>query len=169
MDGEIGKVYEKIRDIKIAMMTTRRDDGHLVSRAMATQEKQAPGADLWFMTTEETHKVEELEREPHVNLAYYNGPANGWVSVSGLAHASRDKATIEKLWATDWKAWLPDEGDPRHGTPEDPRIVLIGVDVHSAMFFEPRAKPVVLFEMVKGWMTGKQPDVGTMHHVRGRA
>ena len=30
------------------------------------------------------------------------------------------------------KAWFPDEGDPRHGTPDDPRFVLIGVDIHAA-------------------------------------
>ena len=65
---------------------------------MATQ-KRAPCADRWFMTTVNTCKLEELEDEPHVNLAY-------------------------------------DQGDPRHGTPEDPRIVLIGVDIASAVFFE---------------------------------
>jgi len=166
---DIGKLRERIGDIEIAMMTTRRDDGHLVSRAMATQEKQAPGADIWFMTTGDTHKLEELEREPHVNLSYYKDRTREWVSISGLARVTRDRGLIGQLWASDWKAWLPDEGDPRHGTPDDPRIVLIGVDVHEAVYFEARSQPVVLFEMAKGWVTGKEPDVGTMHHVRGRA
>ena len=169
MEQGINSLLEMIRDIGIAMMTTRRDDGHLVSRAMATQEKQVPGADLWFMTTQETHKLDELEREPHVNLAYYKDRTREWVSVSGLARVTREPALIRKLWAEDWKAWLPGEGDPRHGTPDDPRIVLIGVDVHSATWFQARSQPVVLFEMAKGWIGGKQPDVGTMHHARGRA
>lgn len=166
---DIGKLHDMIGDIKIAMMTTRREDGHLVSRAMATQEKQAPGADLWFMTTAETHKLDELEREPHVNLAYYKDRTREWISVSGLARVTRDREAIQRLWAADWKAWLPEEGDPRHGTPDDPRIVLIGVDVHTATWFEARSQPVVLFEMARGWMTGKEPDVGTMHQARGRA
>jgi hypothetical protein len=38
--------------------------------------------------------------------------------------------------APDWKIWIPVEGDPRHGTEDDPRYVLIGVDVHSAVFLE---------------------------------
>ena len=166
---DIGKLHEMIGDIEIAMMTTRRDDGHLVSRAMATQEKHAPGADLWFMTTTNAHKLGELEREPHVNLAYYKDRTREWVSVAGLARVTQDRDLVRQLWAEDWKAWLPDEGDPRHGTPDDPRIVLIGVDVHEAVYFKARSQPVVLFEMAKGWMTGKEPDVGTMHHVRGRA
>ena len=166
---DIGKLHEMIGDIGIAMMTTRREDGHLVSRAMATQEKHAPGADLWFMTTEQAHKLGELEREPHVNLAYYKDRTREWVSVAGLARVTQDRDLIRRLWAEDWKMWLPQEGDARHGTPDDPRIVLIGVDVHEAVYFKARSQPVVLFEMAKGWVTGKEPDVGAMHHVRGRA
>ena len=165
MNGEIGKLYEMIEDLDTAMMTTRRPDGHLVSRAMANQ-KRAPGADLWFVTSEETCKVDELEAEPHVNLAYYKDRTREWVSVSGIAKLSRDRETIRKLWAADWKAWFGEEGDPRHGTPDDPRLVLIGVDVHSAVFLEvDKPQPVVLFELVKGMVTGKAPDLGKMHKV----
>jgi len=166
MKSERDKLYELIDDLKIAMLTTRRPDGRLVSRAMATQ-KRAPGADLWFVTSEDTHKIEELEEEPNVNLAYYKDRTREWISISGLASVSRDKEQIEKLWAPDWKVWFPEEGDPRHGTPDDPRLVLIGVDIDSAVFFESdKPAPVVLFEMLKGRLTGKDPDVGEMHHVR---
>lgn len=47
----------------------------------------------------------------------------------------------------DWKMWFPDEGDPRHGTPDDPRLVLIGVDIHAAVFHKPQ--PVVLLKWRK--------------------
>ena len=165
MASELDKLHEMIRDIQVAMMTTRRDDGHLVSRAMATQEKHAPGADLWFMTRSDQHKLEELEADPHVNLAYYKDSTREWISVSGVAQLSTDRKTIGELWGKDWKMWLPEEGDPRHGTPDDPRIVLIGIDVHSAVFFESDSRPVVLFEMVKGWITGKEPDLGQVHRI----
>ena len=165
MKDELGKLYEMIEDMEIAMMTTRRSDGHMMSRPMATQ-KHASGADLWFMTLEDMCKVDELEAEPHVNLAYYKDRTREWVSVAGMAKVSRDLATIKELWAADWKMWLPEEGDPRHGTPEDPRIVLIGIDIQSATFFEvDRPQPVVLIEMVKGWITGKEPRLGKEHRI----
>ena len=149
------------------MMTTRRPDGQLVSRAMANQ-KRAPGADLWFVTSEETHKVEELEDEPHVNLAYYKDRTREWISIAGVATVSRDRDVIRKLYAEDWKAWFPNEGDPRHGTPEDPRLVLIGVDIDHALFFQvDKPQPVVLYEMLKGRLTGEMPDLGKVHQVRG--
>jgi len=165
MRHELAKLYEHIDDIEIAMMTTRRPDGHLQSRAMATQ-KRAEGADLWFVTLEDTEKVRDVGADPHVNLAYYKDRTREWVSVSGLASISRDRAKIHELYAPDWNAWFPKGGDPRHGTKDDPRMVLIGVEVHAATFLEVNEpQPVVLFELVKGWVTGATPDIGEMHHV----
>jgi len=166
MTPTLAQMYEHIDDIEIAMMTTRRADGHLQSRAMATQ-KRAAGADLWFVTYEGSQKLRDLAADPHVNLSYYKDRTREWVSVSGMARISRDRATIHELYATDWKAWFADEGDPRHGTKDDPRMVLIGIEVYAAVFLEVnKPQPVVLYEIVKGWITGAQPDIGTMHHVQ---
>lgn len=169
MNPELDQLFERIDDVEIAMMTTRRRDGHLESRAMATQ-KRAPGADLWFVTAEGTAKLRDLEHDPHVNLSYYKDRTREWVSVSGIASITRDRGIIRQLYAEDWKVWFPDEGDPRHGTPDDPRLVLIGVDVHAAVYLEVnKPRPVVLYEVVKGWLTGEMPDVGEMHRVTGSA
>jgi len=165
-NSELAKLFEHINDIEIAMMTTRRADGHLQSRAMATQ-RPAAGADLWFVTMDGTSKLADLTTDPHVCLSYYKDRTREWISVSGIASISRDRKTIHELYAPDWKAWFENEGDPRHGTPDDPRMVLIGVDVHAAAFLEVnKPQPVVLFEIVKGFLTGKAPDIGEMHHVR---
>jgi len=54
----------------------------------------------------------------------------------------------------------------RHGTPDDPRMVLIGVDVHSAMFLEiNKPKPLVYYELAKGWITGTEPEYGELHTI----
>ncbi|HET9370664.1 MAG TPA: pyridoxamine 5'-phosphate oxidase family protein [Vicinamibacterales bacterium] len=165
MNSELQKFYVLIDEIKIAMMTTRRPDGHLESRPMANQ-KRAGGADLWFVTAAESGKLRDIEHDPHVNLAYYKEGSYEWVSASGIAHLSRDRDKIRELYAPDWRGWFGDEGDPRHGTPDDPRIVLIGVHVHAAVFLEvDKPKPVVLFELVKGWMTGERAEAGETHRL----
>jgi hypothetical protein len=69
---ELDALYQHINDIEIAMMTTRRADGHLQSRAMATP-RPARGADLWFVTLDGTAKVRDLARDPHVNLGQRDG------------------------------------------------------------------------------------------------
>jgi general stress protein 26 len=164
---ELEKFYAIVEDIETAMMTTRRPDGHLRSRAMANQ-KRAAGADLWFVTAEGSAKLADIAHDPHVNLSYFRNSNMEWVSVSGVAAISRDRAKIRELYAPDWKAWFAEEGDPRHGTPDDPRMVLIGVTVHAAEFLEVnKPQPVILFEVVKGWLTSTEPEIGTMHAIKG--
>ena len=120
MASELEKFYGLVYDIDTAMMTTRRADGHLRSRAMANQ-KRAGGADLWFVCREGTAKLADLAHDPHINLTYYRDSNREWVSVSGWRRSRQDREKIRELWAEDWKVWFPDEGDPRHGTPDDPR------------------------------------------------
>jgi general stress protein 26 len=166
MKTELEKFYSMVEDIEIAMMTTRRPDGHLESRPMANQ-RRAAGADLWFVTAEGTAKLRDLEADAHVNLSYYKDATREWISVSGRATTTRDRQKIDELYAPDWKIWFPDNGDPRHGTSDDPRFVLIGVDVQAAVFLEmTRPRPVVLYEMAKGWITGETPDLGEMHTLK---
>jgi Pyridoxamine 5'-phosphate oxidase like len=88
MKTNLEKFYGLIEQIKVAMMTTRRPDGHLESRAMANQ-KQADGADLWFVTAEGSGKLRDIAHDPHVNLAYYKTDSYEWVSASGVARGRR--------------------------------------------------------------------------------
>ena len=89
MSEHLTTLYEHIDDIEIAMLTTRRPDGHLESRAMATQ-KRAAGADLWFVTLDGARKLRDIAADPHVNLSYYKDRTREWVSVSGIASITRD-------------------------------------------------------------------------------
>lgn len=170
-DAPVGKkldeLYDLIEGIEIAMFTTRRSDGRLVSRPMATQ-TQADGADLWFVTDIESHKLDELAFDPHVNLAYYRDGSREWVSVSGTATVTQDRRLIHELYQKDWKAWFGDQGGARDGGPDDPRLALIQVEVDSVTFLKvDKPKPIVLFEVAKGMVTGSTPDVGVQREVSG--
>ena len=165
MPSELEKLYSAIESIDTAMMVTRRVNGHLRARAMANQ-KRAGGADLWFVTREASAKLVDIEHDPHINLSYYRDSNREWVSVSGVAQISRDRNKVRELYQPDWKIWFATEGDPLHGTADDPRMVLIGVTVHAAEFLEVnKPRPVLLFEIVKGFITGEEPEFGEMHRV----
>jgi general stress protein 26 len=159
------KLYDLIDEIEVAMFTTRRADGRLVSRPMATQ-KRATGADLWFVTSRDSEKLIEIGEDPHVNLAYYKDRTREWVSISGRAKIVDDREKVRELYQPDWRAWFGDAGGPKDGTPDDPRMVLIGVDIDQALYLElNKPQAVVLFEVVKGILTGKPPDVGEVKSV----
>jgi len=161
-EKKLEQLYDLIEGIEVAMFTTRRADGHLVSRPMATQEHTL-GVDLWFVTNIETHKLDDLMTDPHVNVAYYKDRTREWVSVAGLATVTGDRELVNALYRSEWKAWLPDEGGDRDGGPDDPRIVLILVEAESVTYMKAdKPRPVLLFEVAKAKVTGgDRPDVGS--------
>jgi general stress protein 26 len=167
-EKKLDDLYELIDGIEVAMFTTRRADGHLVSRPMQTQERTS-GVDLWFMTNIETHKLDDLTTDPHVNLAYYDMKSREWVSVAGIATVSTDRELVRALYKPDWKAWLGDEGDERDGSENDPRITLILVEAVSVTYMKvTKPKPVVLFEVARAYVTGDPPRVGSVRNVTER-
>ncbi len=164
-EKRIEELHELIEDIEIAMLTTRRPDGRLVSRPMATQ-KRKPVADLWYVTDIESNKMDELEFDPHVNLGFYDPESWEWVSVSGTGRMSTDRDMIRELYQPDWKAWFGEIDEERDGGPDDPRLALILVDADSVTYMKrEKSKPSVLFEVAKGAVTGERPEVGEVRNV----
>jgi general stress protein 26 len=159
-EKKLDQLYELIDGIETAMLTTRRPDGALVSRPMQTQARRA-GTDLWFMTSVESGKLDELVADPHVNLGYYRDRTREYVSVSGIARVTQDKALIHQLYEPDWKAWLGDEGGERDGGPDDPRIALIEVIADSAYYLKSdRPQLLQLFSVGMAILTGNPPKAG---------
>jgi len=165
LEKKLDDLYELIDGIENAMLTTRRVDGHLVSRPMKTQRRTA-GIDLWFMSNGDSQKFEEVAFDPHVNVAYYKDRTREWVSVSGTAIVSRDPNLVRGLYKTDWSAWLGDEGGTRDGGPDDPRIVLILVEAHSVTYSkQDRALPLVLYDAARGILTGEPRKPADLHEL----
>ena len=160
-EKKLDDLYKLIDGIETAMFTTRRQDGHLVSRAMQTQKRTA-GTDLWFVTNWFESKLDEIALDPHVNVSYYRD--REWVSVSGTAIITRDKDLIHGLYKPDWKAWFPEEGRDKNGGPDDPRITLLLVEAHTVTYSKKdRRTPLVLFEIARAMVTGSPPKVADQH------
>lgn len=124
----IQKLAELIRDVDIAMLTTRKADGSLVSRPLGTQDIEFDG-DLWFATGADSEKVAEIAADPRVNVAYASSGRNTYVSVAGTASVVRDRAKIEELWSPAMKVFFPSGKD-------DPNLVLIRVRAESAEYWD---------------------------------
>ena len=124
---------------------------------MATQARAA-GADLWFVTAKDSEKLDEIRHDSNVNLSYFKNRTKEWISVSGRARIVRDRKKIHELYRPDWRAWFGDQGGAKDGTSDDPRIVLIGVNIRLAVYLEVnKPQPLVLFEVVRSIVTGRSP------------
>lgn len=147
------KLISLIEKIEFAMLTTVDTDGVLRSRPMATQKTEIDG-DLWFFTSDKTHKAEEIEKDNRVNVSYAEPRDNVYVSVSGKAEISHDKAKMEELWNPILKAWFPD------GL-ETPGICLLKVNVEQAEYWDsPSSTLVQVAGFFKALVTGKRADGG---------
>ena len=89
--------------------------------------------------------------------------------MTGTARIVDDRAKIRVLYKPDWKAWFSEDGlpdDKRAGTPDDPRMVLIGVRAELATWMTVnKPQPLILLDLVKGMVTGKEPNIGDVHSV----
>jgi protease I len=151
---QIGKLWELIKDIRVAMLTTREPDGSLHSRPMGTQLKKFEGT-LWFFTALHSPKQEEVAGDQHVSVTYADPKQHRYVSVTGRARvvpAARDRQRAEELWTPldiYLRAWFPRGLD-------DPELGLMSVEVERAEFWDaPAGKVVVLYDMLRSLLTGK--------------
>lgn len=167
-ERKVEDLYEMIDEIGTCMFTTRRGDGLLVSRPMQVQIRTDDG-ELWFVTDEATAKLDELDTDPHVNLAFFDRDSREWISVSGIARPTRDRERIRALHEPAWGAWFPDEGGKRDGGPDDPRIVLIHVAPVTVTYLRnDTPRPIAMFKVASAGAKGEAPDLGSLRHVTER-
>lgn len=150
--NDFAEFRKLVQEYDTAMMTTIGRDGHLHSRPMATQEP-LESSPLWFATSLDTNKVEDLQKDPRINLSYYRPSDRAWVSVSGKARIDQDRTKIKALWKEDWKIWFP-------GGPEQPDLALLHVDAESVTFWQPESGKIgTLFSLAKAYVKGQEPDI----------
>jgi general stress protein 26 len=147
----VAKLIELMKDIKITMFTTIDAEGHFVSRPMA-QQLTEPDGDLWFFAERDSRVIEQITANPHVSLTLSSNDT--WISIDGDAQVVDDSEKAKELWNSFVEAWLP-QG------PEDPNVVLIKVDAHTAEYWDsPGGRVASLISLAKAKVTG-DPYKGT--------
>ncbi|KAF6795354.1 protein bli-3 [Colletotrichum sojae] len=152
---------------KFGMMTTRdAKSGALVSRCMALAATENGGIDLLFHTNTESHKTDEIDSDPHINIAFYNSSGD-WASISGLSSVITDRALVKKHYSSALKAWLGDLGDGKHdGSENDPRIGVIRVKTVSATYAISNSNIIGrVAQVAEGIVTGSPAQVNKLREI----
>ena len=125
---DLSQLFEKIKEVRMAMLTTTDEHGSLHSRPMATIK---PGTDeaLYFLTDANSAKVYEVKKDSQVNLSYSDSGSNVYVSVSGKANAYRDQTQIDELWSEPLRAWFPQGKN-------DPNINILKVTIEKGEYWD---------------------------------
>lgn len=145
------KLYDMIKDVRVAMMTSIEPDGSLHSRPMYNHTVDDQG-DLWFFSRARDPKIGELKKDGQINLAYADTSNQNYVSVSGRAEIVQDKAKVKELWTEGLKTWFPNG-------PDDPNIALIRVHPSGGEYWDSPSRTVMqLFGYAKAKLTGETPE-----------
>ena len=153
------RVKELVEDIDFTMLTTADAAGNLVSRPMSTREMDENG-DIWFFTSDDTKKVDEVEADHDVGLSYLDAKGMRFVSVAGTARVVHDRAKMEQLYTSSLDIWFEDGLDT-------PGIVLLRVTPSLTEFWEPaKGKLAMAAGMLKSLVTRDTPDDDIMNHGR---
>ncbi|WP_026899194.1 pyridoxamine 5'-phosphate oxidase family protein [Daejeonella oryzae] len=152
-EGNIQMLADKIKDVKLCMLATINEEGKIHSRPMYTQPIKEDGL-IWFFIDIKSHKVDEIRKNPIVNLNYSDPGKDLFISASGVASVNQDKAKIDELWNPFLKAWFPEGKD-------DPSVALLKVDLDQAEIWDtPDTKISQLIGFVKATITGTEYHPG---------
>ena len=160
-EQHVKDISDLVQDIKYGMLTTVEADKSLRSRPMAARQLDQDGT-IWFFTYDNAPKCDEVKTDHHVNVSFSEPKSQKYVSLSGQAEISHDRAKMEEVWTPIYKAWFP------KGL-EEPHIALLKITVDKAEYWNsPNGAIVRVVGLAKALLTGKKADnVGTHERVDG--
>ncbi len=154
------KMWSMMKDIGFAMLTTE-DDGHLRARPMVAAQDDFDGT-LWFFTRSSSHKVSEVAGDHAVGITYAEPSKQNYVSLSGSAKVTTDKAVVAQHWRESMRTWFPKGID-------DPEAAILEVKVEAAEYWDaPNSVMVHAYGYVKARLTGETPHPGENEKVSFR-
>src|SRR4051812_9091301 len=146
----VDRAWELMKKIGFAMLVTR-DGEKLRARPMSAYLERENNA-IYFLSDARRHKDEEIAHNPSVNLSFANASDQKYVSVTGTAVVSNDRAKIKQLFSTPAKAWW-DSAD-------DPNIRVLKISPEDAEFWDSPGTVISYVKMAAAAVPGTRPDIG---------
>lgn len=147
---DVERIWKLMEKIGFAMLVTH-DGAKLRSRPMGAYVRQKDNA-IYFLCDARRHKEEEIARDPNVNLSFADTGGQKYVSLTGTAAISNDRAMIKHLFTTPAKAWW--------NSSEDPNIRLLKITPDDAEFWDSPGTVISYVKMAAAAATGSRPDLG---------
>lgn len=152
----VDRVWELAEDIGFCMFTTW-DGERQQARPLSARVRRDEHA-IYFLVSERGHKNSQIERFPVVNLGFADTGKMSFVSISGRASLSNDRAKIEELWSKFDKAWWDDAFDPD--------IRLLTVQPERAELWDSPGMFVAMTALLTAAFTSAKPEMGENATVR---
>ncbi|HJU15044.1 MAG TPA: pyridoxamine 5'-phosphate oxidase family protein [Stellaceae bacterium] len=155
-DRDADRVWELMGKIGFCMLSTH-DGEDIRARPMAAHVDRDQRA-IYFLTDADSHKDEDIKRNPNVGLAFADAGDQKYVSLTGHAALSNDRQKIKELWSTPAKAWWD--------SPDDPSLRVLAVTPKDAQYWDSPGSVVSYVKMLAAAITDSRPAVGDSGNVK---
>jgi general stress protein 26 len=109
-DKSLSDIAETMRDIDIAMLSTKTDGGAIAARPMSNNREVEYDGDSFYFTWEQSRMVQDIKADPTAGLAF-QGKKGFAVAVEGRAELITEKASFAAHWTKDLDDWFKDGVD----------------------------------------------------------
>lgn len=144
------QLFKLMSKLECCMFTTQRNNG-LRARPMTTIVRGDNG-DVVMLSSRDSARHDEIHDNTPAVLTYSDG-SRLFVSLSGTARISTDRALIREIWNPGAQAFWP------HG-PDDPRVVAIIVTPTEGEYWEGDNTFVSTVKFAYALAAGQAPDLG---------
>jgi general stress protein 26 len=90
-------------------VTQGRDAAGLHARPMAVAKMDEDGS-LWFVTGQDTPKIDELVAHPNALVCLQN--ARQYVTINGHVSIVKDRSKVDEMWSESFRIWFDGKDDP---------------------------------------------------------
>lgn len=146
----ITQTWDLMEKIGFCMISTRSGED-IRARPMTPHLEPMENA-IYFLTDINGTKDDEIARWPNVGLAFADARGQKYVSVTGSAELSNDRAQIRELWSTPAKAWWQNA--------DDPAIRVLKITPKYAEYWDSPGTVVSYVKMLAAAVTDTRPHMG---------
>ncbi|WP_375451542.1 pyridoxamine 5'-phosphate oxidase family protein [uncultured Devosia sp.] len=146
----VERIWDLAKRIGVCMFVTW-DGERQRSRPLQANVDRGEQA-IYFLTDVDSHKDDEVGNFPIVTLAFADIPHSKYISITGKAVVSNDRAKIKELWSPFAQAWW-DNAD-------DPAIRLITVSPQDAELWDSPGRVISAISMLAAAVTRRSPKIG---------
>ena len=150
----IEKLKDLVNSIDVAMMVTYpKGAKYPYMTPMSRQEIDDEG-NIWYLISSDSETYHNLQTDNKISLTFGDPGSYTFLSIDGIAEASRDQERIEKYWNKFVEVYF-EKGK------EDPSIRVLKVTPVDSNYWDTKTnKFMTLLKVASAAITGKKVDIG---------
>jgi general stress protein 26 len=131
----LAKIRELVEQAPNCFFCTHAAGGTPGARPMNVRTIDEQG-NLWFLSADDSHKNEEIGRDPSVTLYFLSSARSDFLLLNGKAEVVSDPKKIKSLWEPALHAWFP-------GGADDPRLRALKVTPTDGHYWDTKHGPAI--------------------------